>query len=258
MHILLTNDDGIHAPGLIALEKRLRKIGSLDVIAPATEQSGVGHSITFLSPLTCNAIMDGDRQRGWAVEGTPADCVKIALAEFCDQRPDLVVSGINGGLNAGINVHYSGTVSAAVEGAFFGITSIAVSLESDANADFESAADITMDIIQSLKAQASNQPRLYNVNIPTAAIRGCDAPRLKVVRMGLAPYGQQFIKRTDPKGRDYFWATGKPGPELGSVENDYSELKKGFVTITPLQYDMTCHSSLPDIQSLFAIKSNPL
>jgi len=127
--ILLTNDDGIYAPGLAALETELRNIGDVTIVAPATEQSGVGHSITFLKPLVCKEVFDGDRRRGWAVEGSPADCVKIGLFEFCDGPPDLVVSGINGGLNAGINVLYSGTVAAAIESACFGITSVAVSLE---------------------------------------------------------------------------------------------------------------------------------
>ena len=129
MQILLTNDDGIYAPGLAALERELRQLGDVCVVAPATEQSGVGHSITFLSPLVVKELFDGDRRRGWAVEGSPADCVKIGVFEFCPRRPDLVVSGINGGLNAGINVLYSGTVAAAIEGAFFEITSMAVSLE---------------------------------------------------------------------------------------------------------------------------------
>ena len=113
LQILLTNDDGIYAPGLAAMERELRKIGDVCVVAPATEQSGVGHSITFLSPLVAKEVFEGEHRRGWAVEGSPADCVKIGVFEFCSRRPDLVVSGINGGLNAGINVLYSGTVAAA-------------------------------------------------------------------------------------------------------------------------------------------------
>ena len=130
MQILLTNDDGIYAPGLAALERQLHSLGDVTVAAPLTEQSGVGHSITYLTPLMAREVFDDQgRRRGWAVEGSPADCVKLAIAELCPSRPDLVVSGINSGQNAGINVLYSGTVAAAIEGAFFGITSIAVSLE---------------------------------------------------------------------------------------------------------------------------------
>lgn len=113
MQILLTNDDGIYAPGLAAMEQALKKLGDVCVVAPAVEQSGVGHSITFLSPLMAKEVFDGDRRRGFAVEGSPADCVKLALSEFCPRRPELIVSGINGGLNLGINVLYSGTVAAA-------------------------------------------------------------------------------------------------------------------------------------------------
>ena len=114
MLTLLTNDDGIYAPGLAAMERGLQRISTVNVVAPATEQSGVGHAITFLTPLTAKEIFEGDRRRGWAVDGSPADAVKLGIAQFCPQRPDLVVSGINGGLNAGINVLYSGTVAAAI------------------------------------------------------------------------------------------------------------------------------------------------
>ena len=154
MQILLTNDDGIYAPGLAALEIELRKMGEVDVVAPATEQSGVSHSITFLSPLVCKEVFDGDRQRGWAVEGSPADCVKLGITELCPAAPDLVVSGINGGLNAGINVLYSGTVAAAIEGAFFGIESIAVSLEYDPHAQFEKAAVLARSVTRLVSASA--------------------------------------------------------------------------------------------------------
>ena len=142
MLILLTNDDGIYAPGLAALERELERLGEVYVVAPATEQSGVGHSITYLSPLIVKELFDGRQRRGWAVEGSPADCVKLGLCEYLPRRPDLVVSGINYGLNAGINVLYSGTVAAAIEGAFFGITSIAVSLEFDEHAQFDRAAQL--------------------------------------------------------------------------------------------------------------------
>ena len=140
MQILLTNDDGIYAPGLAAMEQALARLGDVTVVAPAIEQSGVGHSITFLSPLMAAEAFDGERRRGWAVEGSPADCVKLAIGRFCPQRPDLVVSGINGGFNIGINVLYSGTVAGATEGALFGIPSVAVSLEYDERPKFDAAA----------------------------------------------------------------------------------------------------------------------
>jgi 5'-nucleotidase len=187
VRILLTNDDGIYAPGLSALERQLRKLGDVEVVAPAVEQSGVGHSVTFLSPLVCKELFEGDRRRGWAVEGSPADCVKLGIFEFCKTPPDVIVSGINGGLNAGINVLYSGTVAAAIEGAFFGITSIAVSLEWSEHAKFDRAAVIAHGIIQQILAKKRPGPQLYNLNIPTAAVERPSVVR--VVPLGVARYG---------------------------------------------------------------------
>lgn len=242
MQILLTNDDGIYAPGLAALERELQQLGDVRVVAPATEQSGVSHSITFLSPLICKEVYDGRRRRGWAVEGSPADSVKLGIFEFCPQRPDLVVSGINGGLNAGINVLYSGTVAAAIEGAFFGITSIAVSLEFDEHANFARAAELASGIIRQILDNKDERPQLYNLNIPTAAIDQPKGPR--VVPMGVTRYGEHFIKRTDPKGRTYYWATNEPPPPPGDQETDLTALEKGFITLTPLYYDMTDATTL--------------
>ena len=248
MQILLTNDDGIYAPGLAALEKELQKLGDVCVVAPATEQSGVSHSITFLSPLVCKEIFDGERRRGWAVEGSPADSVKIGIFEFCPQKPDLVVSGINGGLNAGINVLYSGTVAAAIEGAFFGITSVAVSLEYDEHARFDKAARIAGRVIEQILEKKGTEPQLYNLNMPTVAMT--QPTEVRIVPMGIARYGEHFIKRQDPKGRDYFWATTDPPPqkaEPGESDTDLTALEKGYVTLSPLQYDMTHQSVLAEM-----------
>lgn len=247
MQILLTNDDGIYAPGLAALERQLFEIGSVYVVAPAVEQSGVGHSITFLMPLVCKEIFEGDRRRGWAVEGSPADCVKLGIFEFCPRRPDLIVSGINGGLNAGINVLYSGTVAAAIEGAFFGISSVAVSLEYDEHAQFDKAARLARRVIEYILKHKGEGPQLYNLNIPTAALR--QPSQLRVVPMGVGRYGEHFLKRQDPKGRTYYWATDDPPPPKGDTETDLTALQQGFVTLTPLQYDMTKQTVLRDMQT---------
>jgi 5'-nucleotidase len=246
VQILLTNDDGIYAPGLAAMERELQKLGDVCVVAPATEQSGVSHSITFLSPLICKEVYDGDRRRGWAVEGSPADSVKIGIFEFCPRRPDLVVSGINGGLNAGINVLYSGTVAAAIEGAFFGITSVAVSLEFDEHAQFDNAARMARGVIEQILQRKGPQPQLYNLNMPTSAMSR--PTELRVVPMGVARYGEHFIKRQDPKGRTYYWASNDPPPQPGEHETDLTALAKGFVTLTPLQYDMTKHPLLETME----------
>ncbi|HVX59537.1 MAG TPA: 5'/3'-nucleotidase SurE [Pirellulales bacterium] len=246
MQILLTNDDGIYAPGLAALERELRKLGDVCVVAPATEQSGVGHSITFLSPLVVKEMFDGQRRRGWAVEGSPADCVKIGLFEFCPQRPDLVVSGINGGLNAGINVLYSGTVAAAIEGAFFEIDSVAVSLEFNEHAQFEKAARLARSVIEQILKKKGPSPQLYNLNIPTRALE--EPKPLRVVPMGVARYGEHYEKRTDPRGRSYFWATNEPPPPPGEHETDLSALAKGHVTLTPLDFDLTKKTVLSEME----------
>lgn len=245
--ILLTNDDGMYAPGLEAMENKLRQVADVVTIAPATEQSGVAHTITFLRPLICKEVFQGGRRRGWAVEGSPADSVKIGVVELLPRRPDLVISGINSGLNAGINVLYSGTVAAAIEGAFFGITSIAVSLEYDEHADYAQAAEMFWDIIERILEKKGPHPQLFNINIPTAAIRRPIG--IKVVPMGGDRYGDAYLKRVDPKGRTYYWATNDPPPRPADVETDTTELAKGYVTVTPLQFDMTRHTYLEQMRS---------
>jgi 5'-nucleotidase len=251
--ILLTNDDGVYAPGLAAMEKELRRHAEVCLVAPHAEQSGVGHSITFLTPLVVQEVFEGERRRGWAVEGSPADSVKLGISEFCPRRPDLVVSGINGGLNAGINVLYSGTVAAAIEGAFFGITSVAVSLEFDEHAGYERAAALAWRVIEqilerkSLKTAPVGESHLYNLNIPQAALEG--QPRLAVVPMSVARYGEKFERRTDPRGRNYYWATNEPRANPSGEENDITALAKGCITLTPLNYNMTYAAKLADMRN---------
>ena len=248
MLILLTNDDGIYAPGLAALERQLQRLGHVVVVAPATEQSGVGHSITYLSPLVVKEVFEGAHRRGWAVEGSPADCVKLGISECCPRRPDMVVSGINSGLNAGINVLYSGTVAAAIEGAFFGIASVAVSLEFDEHADFDRAAALATSVIEQILKNEDTGLQLFNLNLPTAALAE-PRPQVRVVPMGLLRYGEQYEKRLDPRGRSYYWATNEPAPPLGSEESDLTALRSGHITLTPLHFDLTQHETLGRMRS---------
>jgi 5'-nucleotidase len=207
----------------------------------------VGHSITFLSPLLAKKVYDHDRFQGWSVDGSPADCVKLAIVELCETRPSLVVSGINGGLNAGINVLYSGTVAAAIEGAFFGIDSIAVSLEYDERADFDRAAIYAREVIKQILQNKSSAPQLYNFNMPTSAMT--QPSELRVVPMGLNRYGEKFWKRTDPKQRTYFWATDDPPPQPTDHETDLSALAAGHMTLTPLDYDLTKPDALQAMEN---------
>ncbi len=248
MRILLTNDDGIHAPGLRALYPQLRQLGEVTVIAPMHEQSAAGHSVTLHSPLIVQESFDETGVSiGYAVEGRPADCVKLALLELLPQRPDLIVSGINAGSNAGINVLYSGTVAAAIEGAFFRCTSIAVSLDYENKPiPFIQASDYARQVIEQIIAYAS--PRedhfggLWNVNIPDL-----DKSKIRGIRLSpqnVSPYIEKFMRRTDPRGRTYFWmgndfACPEPHPDT-----DESLLAEGFITITPLQFDLTNHRTL--------------
>jgi 5'-nucleotidase len=238
MQILLTNDDGIYAPGLAAIERALARLGDVCVVAPAVEQSGVGHSITFLSPLMAKEVFDGDRRRGWAVEGSPADCVKLALAEFCPRRPELLVSGINGGLNLGINVLYSGTVAGATEGAVFGIPSVAVSLEYDEHAQFDRAAEMAVGLIEQILNQEDARDHwLYNINIPTVAFER--TTEVRIVPMATVGWPAEFDRRVDPKGRRYYWAMGTPAVPAAGELTDLEAWQRGFVTVTPLRIDRT-------------------
>jgi 5'-nucleotidase len=247
VQILLTNDDGIYAPGLAAMEQELARLGDVTVVAPAIEQSGVAHSITFLAPLMAAEAFDGDRRRGWAVEGSPADCVKLAIGRFCPRRPDLIVSGINGGFNIGINVLYSGTVAGATEGALFGIPSVAVSLEYDERAKFDRAAALAVDLIeQILEQQDPRSEPLYNINIPTVAL---DRPtEVRVVPMATARWPADFDERIDPKGRRYYWAMGTPPIAIEGELTDLEAIAQGFVTLTPLRIDRTEQAMLDTLQ----------
>ena len=192
VRILLTNDDGFAAPGLQALQHALERLGQVDIVAPVTEQSGVSHSITYLKPLTAELRGEGSQHAGWAVDGSPADCVKLGISELLPEPPDLAVSGINHGLNAGINVLYSGTVAGALEGSFFGINSVAVSLEEGPNQPYDRAAELACQVIEQLLAQQDAPARLYNLNIPLVAVEG--SPELRVVPMAVARYGENFMK----------------------------------------------------------------
>ncbi len=237
MLILLTNDDGIYAPGLLAMQRELAKLGDVHVIAPATEQSGVGHSITFLTPLMAKEVYVDGVRRGWGVEGSPADCVKLAIAELLPRRPDLVVSGINGGLNVGINVLYSGTVAAATEGALYDLPSIAVSLEYDEHGEFQTAAKLAVGVIeQLLEIDAWRDHKLYNLNIPTAALS--TKSELRIVPMGVARWPAEFEARSDPKGRRYYWATGSLPTDVPR-DTDMTAIREGCLTLTPLEADRT-------------------
>ncbi len=248
MHILLTNDDGVFAPGLRAIRKELLKLGKVTVIAPALEQSGVGHSISILDPLVVKQVDEEDGSTiGYSIEGSPADCVKLAVLELMDRPPDLIISGINSGANAGINVLYSGTVAAAIEGAFFKITSIAVSLELAEHFDYPHAARHAVRVIERILANKPTPGSLFNVNLP-AHSRG-EPKGVRVVPMGVGRHGETFERRKDPRGRTYYWLTYAPPYALEGPVTDVSSLAEGYISVTPLHFDLTRHDKLEELKS---------
>ena len=237
MRILLTNDDGIHAPGLAALADALPALGEVLTVAPALNQSGVSHTITYLQPLMVREEFRDGRHFGWAVAGSPADCVKLAMLQLSLHSLDLVVSGINSGPNVGINVLYSGTVAAAIEGAFFGVTSVAVSLALAEQPDYPQAARLAVDLIAQLLEQA---PRgsLWNLNLPETR---ADWPLgLRVLPMGLERYRETMEKRTDPRGNAYYWSgIDTTQDQRLEADTDVEALAEGYATLTPLQFNLT-------------------
>ncbi len=250
MRILLTNDDGIHAPGLRAFYEALtaRKDFEVQVVAPAAEQSGVGLSITYLHPLMVHEEFQNGRHFGWAVHGSPADCVKLGMLQYCDPPPDLVLSGINSGSNASINVLYSGTVAGAIEGAFFGVTSLAVSQATRTPPDYPRTAKRAVELIDQLLKTQPAAGSLWNLNFPE------NEPHLpkgvKVVKMGVRRHQDVMERREDPRGRPYFWSGVDP-IENHALEpgTDLKELSDGYITLTPLHFDLTEHQTVANLQA---------
>lgn len=249
MRFLLTNDDGIYAKGLSALYKELSREADCLIVAPEIEQSAVGHAITISRPLMVRRATKNDNFLGYAVCGTPADCVKIGITELSDKPVDLVVSGINRGGNAGINVLYSGTVSAATEGAILGFPALAVSLDTHKEADFTFAAKfarkmtrLILDNKEQLKGSAVN----VNVPcIPREKIKG-----VVVVRQAQSNIVETFEKRVDPRENIYYWFAGESQAARKQKDTDVGALAAGFITITPIHFDLTRYDLLDTIRDV--------
>ena len=246
MRILVTNDDGIMAPGILALRRALAALGEVTVVAPMTPQSAVGHSITLTDPIRVHRVGLGDGTLGYGVEGRPADCVKLAVLELMPQRPDLVASGVNLGANVGINVLYSGTVAAAVEGANYGIPSVAASIEAADVVDFDGAARIVRGLIDQMLAHSPAPSTLLNINVPDLS-KG--PPRgVRVVPQSRKGWREAWQRRSDPRGRSYYWLIGEEEAEEAGRESDVASLADRYVTVTPLQFDLTDHGRLGDVR----------
>jgi 5'-nucleotidase len=235
--ILVSNDDGYDSPGIYALVRSLNRIAETVVAAPATPQSAVGHAITVQMPLRAREVQRGKGFRGWAVEGTPADSVKLGVSTLLQRKPDLVVSGINHGMNTSINIMYSGTVSAATEGMILGIPSIAISLASHAqDADTTAAALFARSIARTVLRRGLPAGTLLNVNVP--AIPLADIRGVAVTRQGRSWWDDGFETRTDPNGKEYYWLYGTYKWDSDPQADDHA-LQNKLISVTPLHYCLT-------------------
>ena len=246
MRILLTNDDGINAPGLQALFLEMRNLGNVTIVAPDSEKSAVGHAITLSDPLRVTDYYKNEKFYGYAVNGTPADCVKLAYWAL-GVKPDIIISGINLGPNTGINVLYSGTVSAATEGVFLNIPSIAISLTTFYNPDFRFAAKFAYKLSRIVLKKGLPEGTLLNVNVP--AVKEEEIQGIEITKQGHAMYQEKFDRRIDPHHKVYYWLTGKK-VEL-EEENDVDDraILNNKISITPIHFDLTNYEFLDELNN---------
>jgi 5'-nucleotidase len=239
MRVLITNDDGISSPGIVALVQAFERVAETYVVAPEHERSATGHAITLHKPLRAHpAAIPGSAARVWATNGTPADCVALGMLDLLDgRRPDVVLSGINVGPNIGRDLTYSGTVSGAMEGAIFGVPSIAVSIGTFRDPNFAVAGEVAVELARAILDRGLPDDTLLNVNVP-------NLPReqiagIAVTRQGTKRYVSRLEKRTDPRGRTYYWLTGEPAPLPDEEGTDSWALARGQISVTPISLDLT-------------------
>ena len=248
MRILLTNDDGINAPGLNVLYEVLKQDHEIFVVAPEYDMSGTSHGITVYQPLMVKKI-----KKGWySIEGRPADCVKLAVLELIKKPLDIIISGINPGVNVGMNVHYSGTVAAAMEGIFMGIPSVAISIDPAKEPDFLFAGNFMLKFLRCLKKEAIKPNAVLNINIP--AIKSDKLLGVKITRQSTARFDEYYEKKKDPWGRVYYWLGGHGFIENNDEKSDVEAIKNNIISITPLSCDMTEND--PSISELSLLLSD--
>ena len=253
MNILLTNDDGILKPGLSAIYKELVKLGNVTVVAPSDSRSGASHSLTFNRPLVCKKVDVDGLFTGYSIEGSPADCVKLAAIQLCEHPIDLLVSGINNGANAGINIYYSGTVAAAMEGVLLGIPSVAMSVATEEQMDYTTAATYCMQVLAEL--MPIKPGAVVNINIP---LLSQGQPKgVKVVPQSNKAFEEYYIPKTDEKGQTVFQLAGGPHPEEDPAA-DIVALMEGYISVTALAPDMTDYSKTRQIRKRLARLRLPL
>ncbi len=242
MRILLSNDDGVYAKGILVLQQALAEIATVTTVGPDRNCSGASNSLTLLNPLRTQQLDNGFI----AVNGTPTDCVHLAISQLCDNTPDLVVAGINHGANLGDDVLYSGTVAAATEGRHLGLPAIAVSLASRDEEHFATAAYVTVKVIQQLKSHPLPADQILNINVPGVPLS--ELKGIQVTRLGRRHKAETMTSTTDPWGRRIFWY-GSLGPELDAGEGtDFYAVANGYASVTPLQIDMTAYRSLQPLE----------
>ncbi|MCD0473434.1 5'/3'-nucleotidase SurE [Flavobacterium sp. EDS] len=247
--ILVTNDDGVSAPGIRALISVMSQIGEVVVVAPDKPQSAMGHAITINSTLYLNKLSkDGDSITEYSCSGTPVDCVKLAVNEILKRKPDLCVSGVNHGSNSSINVIYSGTMSAAVEAGIEGIPAIGFSLlDYDWNADFESIKSFIKKITLETLENKLPEGVVLNVNFPK--LKENEIKGIKICRQAKAQWVEKFDKRKTPSGKDYYWLSGEFVNQDKGEDTDEWALENGYVSVVPVQFDLTAHHTMQQINN---------
>lgn len=243
MRILLSNDDGYFAPGLAALADALAPFGELTVVAPERDRSGASNSLTLDRPLTVRRAANGF----FYVNGTPTDCVHLAVTSLLDQMPDMVVSGINDGANMGDDTVYSGTVAAATEGFLLGIPSFAVSLSSKAGQHYATAARIAAEMVGRFRTVPAPQPVLLNVNVPDVSFEALSG--IRVTRLGKRHKAQPAVKSQDPRGNDVYWVGAAGSAQDAGEGTDFHAAAQNFVSVTPLQVDLTHFAQLDSVRA---------
>lgn len=244
--ILVSNDDGIDAPGLAILVRELSRFSTVTVVAPDKQRSAVGHAITMNYPLRVKKFYKNGAFFGHAVEGTPADCVKLAIRSLMEKPPDLVVSGVNHGSNTAISIIYSGTVSAATEGVLLGVPAIAVSLTTYEAADFRVAARFARILARRVLSAGLPPSTLLNVNVPPLPLRQIRG--VKVTRQGNTRWDDTFDVRVDPNNNKYYWLTGKMDVIDHSEDTDEIAVRNRYISVTPIQYDLTDYDMLRSLR----------
>ncbi|MEZ4828378.1 MAG: 5'/3'-nucleotidase SurE [Bacteroidia bacterium] len=241
--ILISNDDGIHAPGILSLVEAAREFGDVVIVAPDSAQSGMGHAISVGKPLRMYKEEIANGMTGYAVTGTPADCVKIATGVLLDTPPDLILSGINHGSNSSVSSLYSGTLSAAREGAIQGIPSIGFSLCNYSHeADMTASRQVVKHILQEAFRHKLNPGALLSVNIPNRSFDQIQG--FRITRMAMGRWVEEFDQRIDPYGQKYYWLTGKYARQDDREDTDEAALEAGYVSITPMTHDLTAYSEI--------------